>query len=282
MCGFRTKKSIGRRARVLRKAYQETHTVTAHSPLLAEKTAQKLFRYFVVVWLGIKYTIHQVTLNYKGEIQMKKYFKTFLFCLSIAILVSGCAVGNKHRYHDVIADIKFSGDIAIGVGTQDAREYIISGDKDPTFVGLSRGGYGNPFNVGTQSGQPLANDISQTISNSLSKKGFKPIIIELSHRDNDNTIIEKLILSKAPRLIFLKLNEWKSDTFTNTALLYNVDFKVMDEKGEVLAEKHLEGRDNLKGSVMNPPSHAKKAIPEALKQKIEELLNDPGVQKALE
>ena len=91
-----------------------------------------------------------------------------------------------------------------------------------------------------------------------------------------------MIASKASRLIFVKLNEWKSDTYTNTALIYNMDFKVMDANGEVLAEKHLEGRDNLLGSVMNPPKHAKKAVPQALKQKIEELFNDSKVQKALE
>lgn len=213
---------------------------------------------------------------------MKKSYAIIIFFLLTAMLVSGCAVGNRHHYHDVIADIDAGGDIAIGVGSQDARAYVISGNKNSNFVGLSRGGFGNTFDVITESGQPLASDISKSISTSLSRKGFKPVIIELSPGDDDASIIEKLTSSQAPRLIFLKLNEWKSDTYSNTALIYNVDLKVMDANGKVLAEKHLEGRDNLKGSVMNAPKYAKKVVPQALKQKIEELFNDSSVQKALE
>jgi hypothetical protein len=218
----------------------------------------------------------------KEGIDINKNLALLLALLSIAILFSGCAVGNRHHYQDVLADIQYSGDIAVGVGTQDARPYVISGDKAPRFVGLSRGGFGNTFDINTESGRPLADDVGQDISKSLAQKGFKPVIVELSPQDDDATVFDKLAASKAPRLIFMKLKEWKSDTYTNTALIYNVDLRVMDENGKILAEKFLEGRDNLKGSVMNPPAHAKKAVPIALKQKLEELLNDPGVQKALE
>jgi hypothetical protein len=212
---------------------------------------------------------------------MKRSFAGFLAILAVAVLLGGCAVGNRHHYQDILADIQYSGDIAVAVGTQDARPYVISGDKGPNFVGLSRGGFGNTFDINTESGQPLADDIGRDISRSLAQKGFKPVIVELAPQDDDATVFNKLAASGAPRLIFMKITEWKSDTYTNTALIYNVDLRVMEESGKILAEKFLEGRDNLKGSVMNPPAHAKKAVPIAFKEKLEELLNDPGVQNAL-
>ncbi len=213
---------------------------------------------------------------------MKRSFAGFPALLAIAMLLSGCAVGNRHHYQDVLADIQYSGNIAVTVGTQDARPYVISGNKPPSFVGLSRGGFGNTFDINTESGRPLADDVGQDIIRSLAQKGFKTVIVELRPQDDDTGAFAKLSATKSPRLLFMKITEWKSDTYQNTALIYNVDLRVMDESGKILAEKFLEGRDNLKGSVMNPPAHAKKAVPIALKQKLEELLNDPGVQKALE
>ena len=51
--------------------------------------------------------------------------------------------------------------------------------------------------------------------------------------------------------------------------------------GGALAQKTISGEDDLKGSVMNPPAHAKKAIPKACEQKLELLLNDEDVSGAL-
>ncbi len=199
----------------------------------------------------------------------------------IVLFVSGCAVGNNHQYHDVIANVNASDSIGVGIASHDQREYVIDGKKNPNFVGLSRGGYGNPFNVGTASGRNLADDMTEAISSSLSKKGYKAVPIIVSHSDDQNAVLKKLKATEARRLILLTLHEWKSDTLTNTALIFNVTLKVFDQSGQVLAEKQLQGRDNLKGSAINPPKHAKKVIPIAFRQKIEELLNDPAVEKNL-
>ena len=199
----------------------------------------------------------------------------------IVLFASGCAVGNKHRYHDVIANVNVSDSIGAGIATHDQREYVISGKKNPNFVGLSRGGYGNTFDVGTVSGRNLADDMTEAITSSLSKKGYKAIPVIVSYSDDQNAVLEKLKATEARRLILLTLHEWKSDTYTNTALIFNLTLKVFDQSGQVLADKQIQGRDNLKGSVMNPPKHAKKVVPIAFRQKIEELFNDPAVEKNL-
>lgn len=195
--------------------------------------------------------------------------------------MSGCAVGNKHNYHNVIAQLEATNTFVVAVGTHDTRPYILDGNKNPNFVGLSRGGYGNTFNITTLTGNALAQDMSEAIKNSFSKKGYDAKIINIEPGDNFNTAINKLKESKAFRLVYLKLTNWKSDTYTNTALIYDAQLKILDADGKMIAQKIIKGRDNLKGSVMNPPAHAKKVVPEAFSHKLEELLNDPAVQKAL-
>lgn len=76
------------------------------------------------------------------------------------------------------------GTITVAVATHDQRPYVVGGNKKPNFVGLSRGGYGNPFDVVTVSGNPLADGFSESISRSLAARGFKTSTPGLSGRDN--------------------------------------------------------------------------------------------------
>lgn len=210
-----------------------------------------------------------------------------MLMISFLLFVSGCSVanvfgvGNKHMYHDVLADINATDSIAVGIATHDQREYILTGKKSPNFVGLSRGGYGNPFGVTTASGRNLADDMTDAISNSLLKRGYVAIPVIVSYELDHGEVLSKLKETAAKRLILLTLNEWKSDTYTNTALIYDVQLQVFDQSGKKLAGKHIQGRDDLKGSLISPPNHAKKVIPIAFREKLEELLNDPEIAKHL-
>lgn len=146
---------------------------------------------------------------------------------------------------------------------------------------MQRGGWGNPFNVTTASGKPLAEDITTSICNSLSSKGFKAVAVSVSYSDSRDKIMEKMREAQSERLLLLTLNEWYSDTYTNTGLSYDVKIEVFDTNGNRLAEKRTKGDDNLGGDFWNPPAHAKEAIPKAFKEKLEALLNNEEILKTL-
>ncbi|MEK6742340.1 MAG: hypothetical protein AABZ15_01950 [Nitrospirota bacterium] len=207
--------------------------------------------------------------------------KLVLLIAYCAAVLSGCAIGNTHRYHDTLADINFSGSITIAVATHDQREYVLSGVKEPDFVGLSRGGFGNPFNINTESGKQLAEDMTLSIANSLGKKGFKVVPVLVPHSDQRQAVVGKLKGAGGERLLIFTLSEWKSDTYMNTALLYDIKAEVLNKEGTTLAQKSLNGKDDLGGSFMNPPQHAKEAVPVAFKEKIEKLLKSPEIEAAL-
>ena len=211
---------------------------------------------------------------------MKRISVTVL-ALVVFLLLNGCAVGNKHAYHDSTIDLKCKGSAKIGVATHDQRPYIVDGKKRPDFVGLQRGGYGNPFNVSTASGNPLATDITDTLTRSLKSKGFEAIPLTITKNDNADTIKTNIKSKNFSRTIITTLYEWKSDTMTNTGLSYDVEMQVLDTDGNKIAQRKISGGDNLGGSMMNPPAHAKRAIPVAFKEKFELLLNDEQIAKAL-
>ncbi len=200
----------------------------------------------------------------------------------LLFLLTGCAVGNKHTYNNVNADITMEGNSTVAMATHDQRVYVQNGDKPTDFVGLQRGGFGNPFDINTMSGNALAQDFTETIARSLASKGFQTTPVIVNYSDTADRVKTVLLNTGAQRLLLLTLYEWKSDTYTNTALMYDVSLEVLDENGKTIAQKSISGRDDLGGSALNPPAYAKKAIPVAFKEKIEILLNDSDVSKALE
>jgi len=213
---------------------------------------------------------------------MKMRFDLYIVELwLVVVLAGGCAIGNKYSYHDVLATVQSSDRISVTAATHDLREYVVSGRKYADFVGLQRAGFGNPWNVSTASGNSLADDMTYALKSSLGAKGYNVSPVSLTSADESRSIIQKMIATGAKRSVLLTLNKWKSDTYMNIALIYDMHLDVLDASGKTLASEHIQGRDNLGGSAWDPYAHARKAVPEAFRQKLEELLNRPEVQQSL-
>lgn len=195
-------------------------------------------------------------------------------------LVSGCAVGVTHQYNNTNLTVKSTQNSKIGIGVQDKRIYVVTKEKPESFVGISRGGFGNPFVVKTASGAPLANDFAQTIQAALSKNEVEVQIISLPIGTNQREAINRLV-AKGNKAILIEINEWKSDTYMSTILTYDIQALVIDTSGDVISSKKIAGSDNLGGSAMNPPAHSRKAVPIAFIKKLEELFSAPEIANHL-
>ena len=198
----------------------------------------------------------------------------FFFLLIFSILTSGCAIGNKYAYHDMVAGVSATGTKTVSIATHDQRRYVVDGEKSPDYVGTLRALVGIPYNVSTESGKALAEDMTAVMSASLARNGFKAVPVTVLHSENPTAVMEKLKKSGGELLLLLMLNDWFSDTYYNVGLRYDVTLKIFDKDGSPVAEKNIRGEDNLGGD-------ARKAAPDAFVKKIEELLNAPEITKAL-
>ena len=207
---------------------------------------------------------------------------TVIWLIILIVFLAGCAVGNKHAYHNVDANIAAAGTSKVAVATHDQRNYVKNRNKQPNFVGLQRGGFGNPFDIKTVSGNALAQDFTEAVCRSLASKGFHTTLVIVDSSETSYTVKADLTKTGANRLILITLYEWKSDTYNNTALIYNASLDVFDENGNTIAKNSISGSDDLGGSVMNPPGHAKNVVPAAFKEKIESLLNFEDISEAIE
>lgn len=201
---------------------------------------------------------------------------------ALAFLCGGCAVGVKHKYDHQALDLPSASDKTVEVAVLDQRPYVVTGEKSPNYVGMSRGGFGNPFNVETESGQPLAADMGADIVLALQASGMKASQMVLAPPVTPVSARELLVRSGADRSVLITLSEWQSDTYQRVFLNYDVKLYVFSRDNQVLAESQRSGEDNLGDGGLDPSSHSRKAIPPAFKGIVESLFKDPKVAAALQ
>ena len=221
---------------------------------------------------------------------MKNFWKTFftnttyghaavLTLASVSLLTSGCAMGQKFDYRQSNIPLPVSGSAALGLIVVDQRPYILDGDKKPDFVGVIRGGYGNPFKVTTESGRPMAADIAESLQQSLEAKGFK---VKLFSGDDlaPNALGDAARISGATRVVLLRIHEWKSDAYMSVSVNYDLALLVYDDSGQLVAENRLADEEDIGGMKMSSESNSATAV-EALSRKLGYLFGSDSVVNAL-
>lgn len=201
--------------------------------------------------------------------------------LLAAIVLSGCAVGNKHAYNDIDPTVGTRTDKSVAVAAVDQRSYVLSGQSTPDLVGMQRGGFGNPFDVLTASGRPLSAEFATAMKSALARNGVKVVAIDTKPATSTQPAMTDLIASTGDRLLLLGIQEWIGDSQINTEVRYELQLVVADSGGKTLASKRYSGTRALGGSHINPPGHAKEVMPKAFKEMIETLLNSPEIATAL-
>jgi hypothetical protein len=211
--------------------------------------------------------------------------KKLLGCLILFVFIlNGCAVGNVYNFTDTRADLKISpakGKSA-AVATHDQRAAVLSGECVPAYVGLQRAGFGNPWRVNTESGLPFADDLTNAVSESLSARGYRSLPVYIKYSDDRTKILELMKASKAERNLLFVIKKWESDTYTNIGLNYEIELNVFDENMTKLASTSIAEVKTIPGSAWDPPRAARREVPLAFKQVLENLLNDPKIQLALQ
>lgn len=212
---------------------------------------------------------------------MKYHVRTLACALAGSLLISGCAVGNKHQYAESIPVIKAQPSKSVALGVIDKRPAVVNKSRTPDFVGVQRGGFGNPFEVTTASGNALADDMTSSLVAALKNGDTVVSVVTLNANLDETEAMRKVASAGLERGALLMLKEWKSDTYQNTALHYDLSLLVLDASGKLVARHDMKGKEDLGGSFMNPPEHAKNAVPLAYRRTMETLFSTPEISSAL-
>lgn len=167
-----------------------------------------------------------------------------IFSLAAILALSACAAGKTTEYRGTSGfGYTYKGNKSIVVGIHDQRPYVLSRDKDESFVGLNRSLYGVPYSMTTRSGNPLAQDFGDLIAATMQQSGVKAKSIRIppfaSAAEATNTITKE----QGAGLIYLQVKEWKTDIHFHPALFYTLTASVLDPSGEAIASKTVSGKD---------------------------------------
>lgn len=210
--------------------------------------------------------------------------KNFYFIILAALAVQGCAFGQKVAYHQFPPPrLEATGEQTIALGVQDRRPYVLSKNKQENFVGLTRGGFGNPFDVVTATGGPLADDFAITLGKAFGSRGFQVKIVRVNPNASLDQVMKSIIGAGMERSILIRFTEWKTDSsVTSSSIHFNLTLQVYDTTGQVLAENQIAGREKIEtiGSAMTY-AHLKNTVPVAFNARMERLINDPKIVSAL-
>lgn len=206
--------------------------------------------------------------------------KRFLVLLATAI-AGGCAVGVKHAYHGVTPELKYPVRGTVAVAVLDQRPYVVSAAKPESFAGIQRGGYGNPFDVETESGRPLATEFQNSIAAALTRAGAKVVRVDLKPSTPPVEARRQLVAAGANKGVLLTLQDWRVDSYVNVNLDHDILLTVLGPQGQVLATGTLKGSDRIGSSAINPVAASIEAVPPAYRRKLEELFAAPAVANAL-
>jgi len=211
---------------------------------------------------------------------LKKYCARAALVLAV-LMLSGC--GNMYRinYSNIRADLQYSGSRSVAVGVLDERPYILSGENDPRYVGTMRGGYGNPFDLWTESDMQLADEMAATVANSLRDNGFRVLAVKAAVGKDVSKILPAIESAGAERLVVMVVKDWWSNYYPaswgpeKTELVMNVELKIMDNRVQVL------GENRLNKTSIPPSGWPRDTIPGYYQQTMSELFNNQNILNAL-
>lgn len=199
----------------------------------------------------------------------------------LAILISGCAAGNKYDYRASIITLPVKSDdrVTVVLSVKDMRPYVLNGDKGPDFVGLQRGGFANPFDVTTASGGPLTEDMAESIEASLTDKGYQ--VVNAHGTSGFDDLVKTALDEGADRIILLVVHNWKSDIYMSITLHSDIRLKVYDGSGELLAENEMIFVEEIGGAMIGAEKNSRE-VTEEFAKRIGYMFNKESIRSALQ
>lgn len=133
----------------------------------------------------------------------------------------------------------------LALAVLDSRPDVVSGERQETFVGLSRSLYGIPYPAHTQSRKPFAQELGNTIVRALKLGDTKSEHVFVSPYKGRSGATDALKATGASRLLLLEIKDWWSDKLVHTDLHYDLVLSVLDSKGGELGSSSAIGHDEL-------------------------------------
>jgi len=208
----------------------------------------------------------------------------FYCFLATVIVLAGCATPAPKS--EITPKLYGSVDNNVALAVLEHRPYVLSGNKEPTYEGLVRGGFGEVHTVyrpNRPEGERFVDQIASLVRDGLTQEGVKVSVVGMPLGASLEDALAKLGQTGARRYIVIDIAEcnweWGMALMTST-WKYDLDVSVAGPAGFNTRSKRFSDVDTSKlpnGSYTvfdNYSLHYRRVI--------ESIFNDPLIRQALQ
>jgi hypothetical protein len=192
--------------------------------------------------------------------------------------VSGCSTFNKFDIRKAQVSTP-AGTLAVAVAGVDERESLKRGEISPDYLGMTRDGVGIPYKVKTATKRPLSLEVAEVVTTGFRNAGRQTF--PAMTQPSSSAAVGALRMSKANRLVVVRIQKWESDTLINTSLYYAITVEVYDSAGKLLASASEAKEQALGGNYFVAAMHANQAVLAEMGKIMSRLLASPNVAASL-
>ena len=188
----------------------------------------------------------------------------FAICLTFLTTMSGCVAGQAIALrHTPSTSPALTSSKTVAVDVKDSRDFVLSGNKGPSYLGHFRAGFGNTWDVNNAKKRALAEQFRTDLIAELESRGIKTV-------------------ASGERRMLVDIKEWNFDAYQNGRIWYEIDVSVTDAKGSLRGKIALKNEKVIRGSVMTGPARAfKREVPMIYSGIINDIVGNTDIQKAL-
>jgi hypothetical protein len=172
-------------------------------------------------------------------------------CAVVAVLLTGCAFGQKISYTGMSAfGVPEGTPKKVGLAVSDKRPAVVAGDHSLQWVGYSRPPLGIPYGVHTESGRPLSDDLASMLQSSLAVYKIVATTVSTQPFEGRDVVVARVTSNGNARNLLFTLNEWKTDSYVGliVSLHHSVTLEVLDAQGRTLGVSSSVGVKSLSSS----------------------------------
>jgi hypothetical protein len=203
-------------------------------------------------------------------------------CLpAIAVIMAlGACMQNETSKPAAVEPVQtVAGEDAISVSVIDQRPEVVNGKESDKTMGTTRGTWGADKDIRTESGRPLAEDLTADLAGALEQRGIAAYALPLPKGTPEDAALVAFQSHGTERLLALNLYEMEIRSISRVTARWHVEATVYDRGGAALGRRETQGFEPI-GRFSLQGNNTDVAMQEIM-QRILTLLDEPTISRVL-
>lgn len=203
----------------------------------------------------------------------------FLPALTLLVALGACERGGTDASVAVEPAPAVLGENAVSAAVIDQRPYVVDGKESDRIIGATISGWGKNTDIQTDSGRPLAADLTDELVDALDRRGVAAAGLPLPKGASEAETLAAFAIHGTERMIAVQMYELQVMAISRVSARWHLEALVYDRSGNLLARRATQGFEPV-GRIGRKADGADKAMEEIVRR-LAQLLDEPVISRAL-